>query len=688
MSSAALVASEGKLLGRIGAEQLEIEPLGDQAIRVRATQNSAFDAQLPSGLLDRPPAAPAARLTIAGERATLVNGGLTLSVVVTQRLLGPSLDLTFRETESGRILLQEAAPHLLYPTAREHVPLGGALWRIQTTFAADPEEQFFGLGQHQNGRLNQKGCVIDLVQKNTEVVVPFLLSSRGYGLLWNAPGVGRVELAHNQTRWVLDGAPQLDYLVIGGATPAAILSEFGRLSGRPPAMPDWATGFWQSKLRYRSQEEVLEVAREYAERKLPLACLVIDFFHWSKAGEWQFDAAAFPDPAAMIEELEALGIKTLVSVWPTVNANASTFETMRDRGFLVRNTRGVEAQKLFVDANSDGLVPLSLYDSTHPDAAAFHWERIKAGYLRHGVTGFWLDANEPEVYPTLPDGLLFHAGEGWALFNAHPLAQHRSYAEQLQREGREDAILLSRSGWLGSQRYPVVIWSGDVHSDFAALERQIKAGLSMALSGISWWTSDIGGFIKGDIRDASFRELLIRWFQFAVFCPILRLHGFRMDSQGDPRLGVDFLYGGAGNEIWSFGPEAEAILSDFLWLRETLRPYIGGLMREAQARGIPPMRPLLLDHPEDPLSWQLETQYKFGGDIIVAPIIQAGSRSRAVYAPVGADWMDPYSGRKVAAGSWVTLEAPIAQIPLLFRAEASELQARFLRWQADCDARR
>ena len=197
MSSAALVASEGKLLGRIGAEQLEIEPLGDQAIRVRATQNSAFDAQLPSGLLDSPPAAPAARLTIAGERATLVNGGLTLSVVVTERLLGPSLDLTFRETESGRILLQEAAPHLLYPTAREHVPLGGALWHIQTTFAADPEEQFFGLGQHQNGRLNQKGCVIDLVQKNTEVVVPFLLSSRGYGLLWNAPGVGRVELAHN-----------------------------------------------------------------------------------------------------------------------------------------------------------------------------------------------------------------------------------------------------------------------------------------------------------------------------------------------------------------------------------------------------------------------------------------------------------------------------------------------------------
>ena len=208
----------------------------------------------------------------------------------------------------------------------------------------------------------------------------------------------------------------------------------------------------------------------------------------------------------------------------------------------------------------------------------------------------------------------------------------------------------------------------------------------MALSGISWWTSDIGGFIKGDIRDASFRELLIRWFQFAVFCPILRLHGFRMDSQGDPRLGVDFLYGGAGNEIWSFGPEAEAILSDFLWLRETLRPYIGGLMREAQARGIPPMRPLLLDHPEDPLSCNSKRSISLVGILSLRPSLR---RVRAAGRSMrhGCDWMDPYSGRKVAAGSWVTLEAPIAQIPLLFRAEASELQARFLRWQADCDAR-
>lgn len=667
---------EGRtLVCRLGAERVWIDALGTASIRVRATQNAALDHGLPSGLLDDLPDTAPPEIKLSATQACLTHGPLTLTATLTQRHLGPTIDLSFADTETGRAFLQEEMPHVLYPNARDHVAVGGDLWKIQTTFAAHEGERFFGLGQHQTGLFDQKGAVIELMQKNTEVAVPLLVSSRGYGVMWNAPGTGRVELGRNLTRWVLDGAPQLDYVVLGGGDPAGVLREYGQISGRPPPMPDWATGFWQCKLRYSTQAEVLEVAREYARRGLGLSCLIIDFFNWSKAGEWRFDDAAFPDPKAMIDELTELGIRAMVSVWPTVNSNASTFEDMRDRGLLVRHSRGAQAGTVFVDANTDGVVPLSFYDTTNPEAQEYHWARVREGYVAHGVSSFWLDANEPEIFPALPDGLRFHAGEGRAVFNAYPQMQHRGYARAMAADGITDGVLLSRSAWLGSQRYPVVVWSGDVHSTFDAFARQIKAGLNMAMSGVPWWTTDIGGFFGGDIRDAGFRELLVRWFQYGAFSPIFRMHGFRCDSEGDPRLGHDFLFGGAGNEVWSFGPEVEAILTRYLHLRERLRPYIQAQMGTAHKTGLPPMRPMFLDHPDDAVAWTAEDQYKFGPDLVVAPVVTQGARQRDVFAPSGSGWIDPATGQEIAGGDWVTLDAPLERMPVLARAGASELLA-------------
>jgi alpha-D-xyloside xylohydrolase len=657
----------------IGSERLRVEPVGTSSIRVRATRNARFDEYLPSGLLSDHPAPRNPKFEIHDNQATVSNGRIEAAVKLAPRGLAPTLELSFRDSVTGKVLLEETMPHILYPNTRSYDAVDGALWRINTHFRAQEGERFYGLGQHQHGRFDQKGCVIDLLQMNTEVVIPFYVSSKGYGFVWNNPGTGRVELAHNRTRWVLDASPQLDYVVIAGPEPSAILQGYAELTGHPPALPDWALGFWQCKLRYSSQDEVLRIARDYHRRGMPVGCFVIDFFNWTRGGEWKIDETAFPAPAAMVAELKAMGMRPMVSVWPAVNSNAANFAEMRDAGYLIEHRRGVQASSVFVDANSDGLVPLSFYDATNPAARDYHWARVREGYVRHGFGAFWLDANEPEVYPAHPDNLRYFAGDGRAVTNAYPLLHQAGYAGHMVADGIEDGFLLSRSAWLGSQRHPVVIWSGDVNSTFADLARQVRAGLNMAMSGIAWWTTDIGGFKGGDIRDPAFHELLIRWFQFGVFCPVFRLHGFRQDSQGDPKLGRDFLAGGADNEIWSFGPEVEAHLTACILLRERLRSYLKEQMTDVQERGLPMMRPLLLEFPDDASAWEIEDEFMLGSDLLVAPVLEKGCLSRRVYLPQGATWRNAWTGEEHRGGTWLDEPAPLERIPV-FQRSTSQLR--------------
>ncbi|MBO6758784.1 MAG: glycoside hydrolase family 31 protein [Roseibium sp.] len=664
MIPAAFTADDTRLICRTGRETLLVEAIGPASLRVRATKNAQFDDTLPSGLIDTPPAPESAEIAIDGALATLTNGRLRAEIRRMPPGLEPVLELSFRDVETGEVLLEEEMPHILYPNPRNYDAEEGALWRIEAQFKAQDGERFYGLGQHQHGRLDQKGCVIDLLQMNTEVVIPFLVSSRGYGLIWNNPGTGRVELAENRTRWTLQAAPQIDYVVVAGPAPADILTTYAALTGHPPMMPDWALGFWQCKLRYGTQEEVLKIAREYNRRGLPVGCFVIDFFNWTRGGEGRINPADFPDPAAMVDELKSMGMMPMISIWPAVNANAENFTEMRDAGYLIEHRRGVQASSIFLDANSEGRVPLSFYDATNPAARAYHWDRIREGYVKHGFSAFWLDANEPEVYPAHPDNLRYFLGDGRSVTNAYPVLHQQGYAEHMAGDGLDDGVLLSRSAWLGTQRYPVVVWSGDVQSSFADLARQVRAGLNMAMSGISWWTTDIGGFKGGDIRDPAFHELLIRWFQYGVFCPVFRLHGFRQDSQGDPRLGRDFLVGGADNEIWSFGPEVESHLTALLHLRERLRPYLRAQMATAHETGLPPMRPLLVDFPEDPAAAAIDDQFMLGPDVMIAPVLEAGARDRRVYLPGNETWRDARTGETMAGGSWIDADAPLTHIPV------------------------
>jgi alpha-D-xyloside xylohydrolase len=568
----------------------------------------------------------------------------------------------FSRARDGQELLSEQSPHFTSPPQRRYTQGAGGTYGCEVTFNPSPGERIYGLGQHQHGLFDQKGAIIDLIQRNTEVCIPFALSNRGYGFLWNMPGVGRVELGANRTRWVADDARQLDYWVTTAPTPAEVVSQYSQATGLPPMLPAWASGFWQCKLRYRHQEELLEVAREHKRRGLPLSVIVVDYFHWTRQGEWRFDSAEWPDPQAMVDELRALGVELMVSVWPTVNPNSENHAEMDRRGLLVGNVRGLPLNLPFWDKGDDGQVFVRFYDSTSPEARRYVWDRITEGYRRYGIRAFWLDACEPEMRPEDPESSLYHLGRGSEVQCVYPREHARGFAEGLWADGEKDVMLLCRSAWAGSQRYGAAVWSGDIDSTFEALAAQIPAGLNIGISGIPWWTTDIGGFKGGDPTTPYFRELIVRWFQFGAFCPLFRLHGVR---EPGPLVGSGQT--GAPNEVWSFGDEAYGIITEQLGLRERLRPYVMAQMATASATGVPPMRALFLEFPDEAPAWEVADEFMFGPDILVAPITKQGARERDVYLPEGASWLDAWTGQPVEEHGWVKAPAPLERIPVYLR---------------------
>lgn len=634
-------------------EILKIEPWGRDGIRVRATRLKAIKQDWINALLNQ--GEYAAQIEMHESVASLRNGAMIANI-------DSRGELTFLNANTGQELLKEKPLHDLTLPARHYKDLKGELFHIDVCFKAYDNEHIYGLGQHQHGRLDQKGCVIELVQRNTEVSIPFLLSSRGYGFLWNNPAIGRVELGANATRWVAEASPQIDYWITTGNNPGEILSNYADITGHVPMLPDWASGFWQSKLRYASQEELESIVQEYHQRELPLSVIVIDFFHWTRHGEWQFDPKRWPDPSGMVKNLEKLGVKVMVSVWPTISRLSANFNEMQDKGFIVRNMQGTPAQMYFVDNQAEGGIYLHFYDPTHPEARKYIWKKVMEGYYKHGIKIYWLDACEPEMLPMMPENLRFHIGDGEAVANIYPLQHVQAFYEGMKVEGEQEILFLCRSAWAGSQRFGAAVWSGDIQSTFAALHAQVKAGLNMSMSGIPWWTHDIGGFRGGDPASPSFRELVVRWFQFGTFCPIFRLHGHRLPETA--------YFNGGPNEVWSFGEEAYQILKQYLFMRERLRPYIMEQMRQAHETGIPPMRPLFVDFPSDVECYRVEDEYMFGPDLLVAPVLEEGARSRKVYLPADRSWKDGWGDKVYTGGQWIPVEAPLEHIPLFIQGNA------------------
>lgn len=645
-----------RLVWTLREQTLWVEPWGRDALRVRSTVLPEMPLRDWSVL---PAAEVPVQIEVGADAAEIRNGRLVA------RVNAHSGRIQFFKSGRSEPLVEEIHARTNYPASRTFRSVGGGdLYHCEASFTAWEGERLYGLGQRRHGLLDQKGCVLELTHRNSQVSIPFLLSSRGYGLLWHNPGMGRVELGRTQTRWVAEASRLIDYVVMTGATHADTLERYADVTGHAPMLPEWAAGFWQCKLRYRTQEELLAVAREHKRRGLPMSVIVIDYFNWSRMGDWRFDPTCWPDPAAMVKELEALGIRVMVSVWPTVNPDSENFRELEARNLLVRTERGLNSFIKFTDSNRDHTVISGLLDTTHPEARRFLWEKVAQNYHAHGIKVWWLDAIEPEMVTYDHDNVRYHAGNGLEVGCLYPMFQQQAFFEGMKSAGETEVVTLGRAAFAGSQRYGAAVWSGDIHSTWEDLRQQVRAGLNIGLSGIPWWTTDIGGFFGGEVDSPYFRELIVRWFQYGVFCPLFRLHGWRNSSLAHPETS-DPTRGGP-NEIWAFGDTAYGILRELLFLRERLRPYILETMRTA-TRGVPPMRPLFLEFPEDPASAEVDDQFLFGPDLLVAPILGPDVRQRSVYLPAGARWTDAWTGTVFEGGQRLTADAPLERIPLYLK---------------------
>ena len=638
-------------------ETLRIEPWGENSLRVRAVMMG--DIKDTDYALLPPPYKPA-KIIIKDEfNGEITNGSITAVLSVDD--WHKRCRVSFFNQKRELLLEEERAGGALNKKTRDFKPRLGGDYELTVSFASDQSERLYGMGQYQQEVLNVKNCILELAHRNSQASVPFVLSDKGYGFFWHNPAIGSASFGKNVTQWYAQNTKQMDYWITAGDTPKEILKAYTKATGTPPTMPEHGLGFWQCKLRYWNQEELLSVAREYHKRGIPVDVIVIDFYHWPKCGDYRFDENDFPDPKAMVEELNGYGMELMVSVWPQVNLTSENYEEMKQKGLLVKSERGVPIAMRFQGENA-------FFDATNPKAREYVWNLCRKNYYDYGIKTFWLDEAEPEFSTYEYDNYRYYLGPVNQIGNIYPQLYAKTFYDGQIAAGMDTAVNLLRCAWAGSQRYGALVWSGDIHSDWKTLREQVCAGLNMGIAGIFWWTTDIGGFMGGDPTDPSFRQLFIRWFQWGTFCPVMRLHGDRTPSKPVNHAdGTPSMPTGADNEIWSFGDENIPILEKFIHFREAMRPYLRTLMNEAHESGKPVMRTMFYEFPDDERCWDLTSQYMFGSDILVAPILYEDTYQREVYLPQGANWTLIYDGTVYEGGQIIYQTANISQIPVFLR---------------------
>lgn len=637
-------------------ETLRIAAWGENSLRVVSVPSGPLDMSS-SALKDQAPVN--VQIQTDEETAVIKNG--KISALIDTRGWNSAAVVTFFNDKNEILLKEMDGGGALIRRARKFSPYIGGDFRLKVTFEANKDEKIYGMGQYQQDILDLKGCNIELAHRNSQASIPFYVSSKGYGFFWHNPAIGSVSFGKNVTEWRADSTKKMDYWITAGDTPAQIESQYSQVTGRAPMMPECGLGFWQCKLRYHNQEQVLSVAREYHRRGIPVDVFVVDYYHWPRCGDYRFDENFFPDPKAMAEELRSYGMELMVSVWPQIDWRSENFQEMRQKGLLVQTEHGLNVQMDFQGNNV-------FYDATNPEAREYVWDKCKKNYAENGIKLFWLDEAEPEYTTYDYENYRYYAGSIMQQGNIYPREYARGFYEGQKENGQEDVLNLVRCAWAGSQQYGALIWSGDIHSTYQDFRNQIVAGLQMGLSGIPWWTTDIGGFHGGNIYDKDFQELLIRWFQFGAFCPVMRLHGNRLPrtplykANGEETEGT-----GADNEIWSYGEENYQIMKKFIEIREMMRDYTRSLMAEAHETGAPVMRTMFYEFPEDTRTWELDTQYMYGSDILAAPIVEPHAMSRKVYLPSGCTWTNAHTGEILQGGQWIEAEASIDTIPVFLR---------------------
>jgi len=509
----------------------------------------------------------------------------------------------------------------------------------------DTQEAFYGLGQHQAGVWNYRGEAVDLSQDNTNISVPLLLSSNGYGIFWNNGSRSRFNNRFVHAFYLSsEVADAVDYYFLYGPEFDQIIAAYRSLTGAAPLLGKWAYGYWQCKNRYGSQEELLAIARKYREMHIPLDNIVQDWFWWNIMGEPVFNKN-YPEPKRMVDELHKDDVHLMISVWPFFRPGSPVYDEADHRGFFIDKTKSPSFHP----------VGQALYDAFNPEARNYYWKLMDDALFKIGVDAWWMDTTEPETEGRETSILVTNKvalGNGARYANEFPLATTAAVFDgQRAASDRKRVFILSRSGYAGIQRNAAALWSGDVNPNWESFRRQIPAGLNLSVSGIPYWTTDIGGFVSANPDDPAYRELYVRWFEFGTFCPIFRAHGTRTTNQ---------------NEIWSYGPEAQKVLVAYDKLRYRLMPYIYSVAWKVTNEGYTMMRPLVMDFRTDVRAQNIGDEYFFGPAVLVAPVTEPAAVTKHLYLPK-AKWYDFWTGEVQDGGRSIDVPAPLGVMPLFVK---------------------
>ncbi|MBT1700689.1 DUF5110 domain-containing protein [Fulvivirgaceae bacterium PWU4] len=786
-----------------GARQVRLQVVSNDIIHVTATPADTFSTTPSLVVVPGLKTDGSWQLIESEEMATLVTPSLRANVSLSTG------EVTFADSTGAVILHEQRGGGKTFTATTVE---DQKAWQVRQVFESPADEAFYGLGGHQNGQMNYKGQDVELVQHNIVDVVPFLYSSKNYGILWDNYSISRfgdprdykplnslklftkeekpgglsadyyvgdkivksviedkIEFEYLETPqvdnfpkdvaqkgkvvwqglfasdvegphkflvyasgyfkvWVddqlvldkwrqnwnpwtnkfttaikkgekhslkiewdpdhggymavkhLDPLPEkeqndlsffsevadeINYYFIKGDNADDVIGGYRRLTGKAPIVPQWAMGFWQSRERYRSQQELTDVVKEYRKRNIPLDNIVLDWQYWEdpKWGSHEFDATRFPDPQRMVDELHnKLNARLMISVWPKFNKGTRNYEEMSRNGFLF--ARNVEKKrKDWVGVGYES----TFYDPFNPAAGAMFWHQIDARLNRLGIDAWWLDATEPDMHSNLsleerkinmsPTAM----GPGAKYFNAYSLMNARSVYEGQRKSSPDKRVfILTRSAFAGQQRYGAATWSGDIVSRWSDFQDQIATGINFSLSGIPYWTMDIGGFaVERRYEKATgetlneWRELNTRWFQYGAFCPIFRSHGqypFR--------------------EIFNIAPEGHEAYRSMVYydkLRYRLMPYLYSLAGRSYFEDYTLMRGLVMDFPADTHVRNIADQYMFGPALLVNPVYEYKARSRKVYLPESCGWYDLYTGKYFEGGQTVEAEAPLDKMPVFVR---------------------
>ena len=559
-------------------------------------------------------------------------------------------DISVRETVDGvRTTVDGGKAEIVRSSHHGHV-----------TFVFDDDETIYGLGSHEEGFDSLRGRFVPLYQENMRIAVPVFVSTKGYGVLIDCASVMTFDFTDSRRgKLTLDSVDAVDLYFIFGGDFDGVCRGLRCLTGAAPMLPKWSLGYIQSKERYASQEEIVGIGKKYRELGVPIDAVVQDWLYW-KDGLWgnkHFDPERFPDPKAMTDELHGMDLRLMISVWPNLSGDSEDRLEMLEKGYLL----------------GDG----STVDVFRDEARALYWKQAYEGLFRYGIDGWWCDSSEPfdavwggQERPPLPERMKKSVGEfkkylDDGVLNVYSLMHSKGMYENQRKVSDKRVINLTRSGYPGQHRYGTVVWSGDLSSNWETLRRQVRVVQNYVSTGEPWWNSDIGAFFSnggyewfrdgdypGGYEDQGYRELYVRWLQFAAFTPMMRSHG-----TNTPR------------EVWRFGergtPYRDAI-EKAIRLRYELIPYLYSVHAAVTFDGVMPLRPLALEFPDDREAAKASGEYMYGHELIVAPVTEPGAESVFVYLPEGV-WYDYETGERYDGGRYISTDAGIGRIPLFVR---------------------